>query len=49
MILGIVVNLRPSGNFSSSRVGGSGGRNEVHGTMEGAGDSCLVSVLVVFR
>ena len=49
MILVIVVKVRLRGNFSSSRVGGSGGSNEVDGTEEGAGDGCLVSGLIIFR
>ena len=45
MILANVVKVRQRGNFSSSRVGGSGGSNEVDRTVEGVGDGCLVSVL----
>ena len=48
VILANVVKVRQRGNFSSSRVGGSGGSNEVDRTVEGVGDGCLVSVLVVF-
>ena len=48
VILANVVKVRQRGNFSSSRVGGSGGSNEVDGMVEGVGDGCLVLVLVVF-